>query len=536
MRSMKKLFIFGAWMLAAVVSRAALPQPDLIAQIHFAGAQQISHGKDFSAFTNEFASDEAHALASQTFDKLSRAPGAWLKNKLAAGATDGAAQLRPLLDDLLVSEWFFEARDTASGSPEYVLAVRLSNERAELWSKNLASVLSGWTGIGITQGKPGAWSLKKHEAPNLFQFSRVGDWVLIDCGQNSLSLVEKVIGSIKSQTMGTNWLAADLNWPRLAQLVPGFKGWDLPEAKFTVSAAAENLHINGKLLLPENFTGALPNWQIPTNTIHQPFVSFTAARGLGAWLNAQPWAKTYEIAPAPNQFFIWGLANVPYQTFMATPVANAAGALAQSYAHLSPVFNSPVVVGNFFSHIKLEKTNDIIRFTGIPFISAYLQAVTEKNGQFLLAGAFPNTPRSKPLPPELFTRLAQKNLAYYHWEITAERFPQLLNLTQLGMVLSDRQQLAANSVALKWMQKTTPALGNTITEVFQTGPDELTFNRLAPGGLTAFELIALGHWLEAKNFPGCDLKLPPRPNFNNRRLHPPGAMRVPTSPAVPVAH
>jgi hypothetical protein len=323
----------------------------------------------------------------------------------------------------------------------------------------------------------------------------------------------------------------------LAQLVPSFKGWDLPETKFTVSAADKNLHINGKFLLPENFAGIVSNWQIPTNTIHQPFVSFTAARGVGAWLNAQPWARPYEITPAPDQFFIWGLANVPYQTFIATPVPDAAGALTQSYSRWSPLFNSSATAGDFFSHLKLELTNNVVRFTGVPFISPFLQTVSEKTGQFLLAGGFPNTPRSfKPLPPELFTRLAQKNLMYYHWETTAERFPQLLNLTQLGMVLTQRQQLEADSASLKWMQKITPALGNTVTEVFQTGPAEFTFTRSAPGGLTAFELIALGHWLEAKNFPGCDLKSPPRPKFNNRRLHPPGAMAVPTSPSAPVAH
>src|ERR1035437_6887351 len=68
--------------------------PDLIAQIHFAGAQKISADKFFSAFTNEFSSDEAHALASQTLDKLSHVPGAWFKTKIPADAGDGAAQLR----------------------------------------------------------------------------------------------------------------------------------------------------------------------------------------------------------------------------------------------------------------------------------------------------------------------------------------------------------------------------------------------------------------------------------------------------------
>jgi len=192
---------------------------------------------------------------------------------------------------------------------------------------------------------------------------------------------------------------------------------------------------------------------------------------------------------------------------------------------LSPIFNSPGNQKEFFSPFKIEMTNSEINFQGVPFIAPYMQAVHEKSGQFLLAGAFPNTPRSKPLPTELFQRLAEKKLVYYHWEITAERFPQILNLAQLGMVLTQHQQLEANSAALKWLQKITPSLGNTVTEIFQTAPDQLAFTRSAPGGLTAFEFLALANWLEAKNFPGCNLKLPPRPKF--KHPHPPGAMTVP---------
>ena len=113
----------------------------MIARVHFAGAEAIAADTNHVAFTNEFCSAEARALESQTLDKLSRAPGAWFKSKLPPGAGDGAAQLRPLLDDLLKSEWVFEMRD-APGSPEYALAIRLNDERAQFWGKNLAGVVA----------------------------------------------------------------------------------------------------------------------------------------------------------------------------------------------------------------------------------------------------------------------------------------------------------------------------------------------------------------------------------------------------------
>ena len=128
-------------MMAAVVSQASPPAPDLIARIHFAGAEQIATDTNAVAFTNLWCSPEAQALRQQTLEKLSRAPDVWLKSKIIAGAGDGAAQLRPLLDDLLKSEWFLEVRDTTNGSPESALAIRLNADRTQLWRTNLATVM-----------------------------------------------------------------------------------------------------------------------------------------------------------------------------------------------------------------------------------------------------------------------------------------------------------------------------------------------------------------------------------------------------------
>src|SRR5208283_2390546 len=139
-------FLFCAAMMAAVVTQASPPVPDLIARVHFAGAEQISADTNAVAFTNLWCSPEAQALREQTLDKLSRAPDVWFKSKIIAGAGDGAAQLRPLLDDLLKSEWILEVCDTTNGSPEYALAIRLNDQRAELWNTNLLAILKAWAG------------------------------------------------------------------------------------------------------------------------------------------------------------------------------------------------------------------------------------------------------------------------------------------------------------------------------------------------------------------------------------------------------
>ena len=186
---MKKLF----WLLAALffaLAAKSQAQSDLIARIHFLGGEKISTDINSLAFTNEFCSAAARALENQTFDKLSRAPSIWFKDKISAGAGDGSAQLRPLFDDLFKSEWIFEIRDT-NGFQEYALAIRLSNERARLWQNNLQNLLESWTKIPA-QKIPNGWQLQKHLPPNLIQFKRSGDWIVIDCAENQLQLGNEI--------------------------------------------------------------------------------------------------------------------------------------------------------------------------------------------------------------------------------------------------------------------------------------------------------------------------------------------------------
>ena len=114
---------------------------------------------------------------------------------------------------------------------------------------------------------------------------------------------------------------------------------------------------------------------------------------------------------------------------------------------------------------------------------------------------------------------------------TDPRLKMLLQPAQLTLMMSRRQQLGAEAVATKWLNQVGPTLGNTTTEITQTAPNELTFKRKAPGGLTAIELFALASWLEAKNFPGCDLRLPPR----KKRAPQSPSMNLFNAPAAPAS-
>jgi hypothetical protein len=112
---------------------------------------------------------------------------------------------------------------------------------------------------------------------------------------------------------------------------------------------------------------------------------------------------------------------------------------------------------------------------------------------------------------DLIAQPDRTNLIFYHWEITAERLPEVRNLSKLALLLAGCPQFSAQSDAAKWLDRIGSTLGKTVTEITQTAPGEWTFKRKAPGGLTAFELVALANWLEVTNFPCYDLRPSPNP-------------------------
>ena len=506
---MKKMFAIFAALLSAFVACAALPQPDLIAQIHFAGAQKISADAHSTAFTNEFCSAEALALRAQTADKLSPWLAGWLQQNLNANVPGGAARLRPLLDDLQQAEWFLEARSTADGKAAAAIAIKLDPARAQLWQANLKPFFAAAS------------------------FKSASGWLIFDSDPARLKLGDRLAQKISAPPAG--WLDLDVNWPRLAQWYPKLKELALPETQFTVTAPDANFRINGKFFFPNILAIKLDAWRVPTNTLHQPFNSFTAVRGFASWLQSQPWAQAYQITPEPNQLFTWSLPSYPFQTFAAIPVSDAANALAQANARLAPALSAANARDAFAAPITPEMTNNAIGFIGMPFIAPYLRALNEPAGQFLFWEPFPNTPKSKPLPPELFQRLATKDLVFYHWEITAERMPQLLQLSQFSLMVTRCRQLEDTTASFKWLQRIGAALGNTDTEITQSGPAEFTFARKTPGIFTATELFMLANWLEATNFPGCDLKLPP-PSPRLKMLHQQKLQQLHATPAPAPGH
>lgn len=480
--AMKHLFAVIGLTLSALAAHAAVPQPDLITQIHFAGAPVIGANPHASAFTNEFTSSEALALRAKMATSLSRWLSGWLQTNLNAAVPDGAAKLRPLFDDLQWSEFALQIWAMPDGQSETAVVIKLDPARAQLWQTNLKPFFSKAT------------------------FNSSGGWLVFDSNPALQKAGDKLAKNIAAT--GTNWLDLYVNWPGLAQWHHPLKELGLPATEFHVTALGNNLNTVGKFEFPSNLALNLEPWHVPTNTIHAPFDSFTAVRGFATWLQSQSWAPSLQLSPMPNQLFLWSLPALPFQSYAAAPVPNASTAVSQAYAHLQMAISGASARGDLMTPAKVEMSSNAIAVTGVPFLAMHAQSVTEPAGQFLVAGLFPNPPQGLPLPPGLFDRLATKNLVFYHWESTADRIPQLLQMTQLGLMLTRHKQLDGKSAAYKWLRKAGATKGTTETGITQTGPAEFTFLRQGPGLFTAIELFTLANWLEATNFPGCDLKAP----------------------------
>jgi len=526
------LFILPLWFVVWSAQAVGLPS-DLVLQVHFAGAQNIARDPEAAAFTKIFNCAEAQALRTQTLDKLAIFPHDWLKARITAGAGDGVAQLRPLLDDLVTCEWHLAVRDSGGRVPEFALAIRLPPASIPTWQANLATVLESWTKLPALAAADG-WQLTKHEPPVNVRLEQVRGWTIFSAYQNESPLDQRIL----AESTNNPWLSVEADADKLAQWWPEMKLADLPTVHLEVTGHQGSLILSGRALFANSAPTAQAAWTLPANSIHEPFVSFTAARGFAPWLQQQTWFQPYAINPLPGQFFGWAIPQAPFQTFWAVPVGDVTTSLSQVFERLTPLIQAQDAARFFFMPLTLVQTNGILSLHGIPpFVDPKIAGSVEPGGQFLVASLFPFAQRPQPLPTPLLDILNQPGLVFYHWEMTSQRLPQMLQMSQLALLMTRHKQLNPNSAAAKWVNRITPLLGPTATEMFSAGQRELTGRRSGSVGLTAGELYALANWLEANNFPGCDLRLPPLGD-RLKRLRPgtPGALPVPAAPPAPAPH
>ncbi len=452
---------------------------------------------------------ESGKLEQQTLDKLSLAP--WLLLHRSPD-TNAAVLLRPLLDDVVEDESCLEIRQATNPSEELVFAIRLDDQRAGLWQTNLAAVLESLTGISPVPEPDHryGWSLNKHHDPNFLELTRVGGWILVGAAEDHNDLVAELKSSIQHGQAPlpvantTNWLEADLD---PAQLVPGLltfnfqpSTFNCPRLHLAVSGDNTNVLMNGTADFPRPVALDLEPWNIPTNLIDSRLSSFTLIRGFRPWLaSSQAWTNL-QIGPPPDQICFWALQAFPMQSYFTAPLADASNEMDRL---------TDLVLQN--QH-RWFGTNDLAKFVrtnafpgfvwkGVPYMTPFVRSITVSNQNFVFGGGIPNSVVTPLTLTSLSAVSSRTNLVYHEREITGLRVEQWIYMGQFARFVSHKAQVPPGSPGLFWLHAIAPKLGETVTDITETGTNQLSFTRRSSFGFTGIELNLLADWLQSPQFP-----------------------------------
>jgi hypothetical protein len=527
------------WQPTAVAAPAPAPVPLL--SWHFAGTQALQGNTNGLALREILAQASTRQVVEASMEHLARAPERLFATELRTGQPVPATLIRPLLDDALRHESWGALQSVADQVTELTLAARLDETASARWEKNWQAVVAalGAPKPVALRGKPGAgWEAHWSGGSTVSRFFRDGNVSFISLGRTPLHTDAAVASRVRSGSRGGNdWLTVEADPAGLAHLlhVPATPDW--PQVRLSVAGQGQYLRSQARLEFAAPLHLKLDPWRVPTNTISDPIISFTAVRGLQDWLAARGEIRRLGV-PAPNQAFGWARAQIPFATFFAWPWPGASNQLPTLATHL------PAVATNWFPHINVGQITYETNFhraawVRLPILVPFIVPAGPPEEDFVLAGLFPITAPHRPVPAELIDQLgASPNLVYYDWEITEGRVEGWRNLAAIHGMLSGYEPPPTNSLALLWLADTnvTRFLGNSVTTVSVVSPKELLATRTSSAGLTGFELTLLRRWLDDPEFP--KLSEPPSVFARHHRSRPPGmtppAVR-PRSPAVQAA-
>ncbi len=519
MRSFVIQLILAGLVLSAVCRKSAAPAPpvpEVLARFYFAGAEQLNANTNLATLKGIWSLPPTVELRGKALQKLSAFAGELFTKRMRLTNSLGAAGLiHPLLEDLLQAETHLEIRGPSQQAAEWTLALQLKPERAQLWQNNLSNLMAlCQAGAPIQTNQDGfsGWQAQLSQETNVLRCLRVGQWTLVGFGPERLPTNYGVFPALKTKGRPLPLakeavLEAEADFLRLAECLPMPLAKPWPKTHLLLSAKGDNVRSEVRLRFAEKGNWLLEKWQIPTNTIRDPLVSFTAGQGLGPWLSQSEILKPLELNPAPNQFFAWAQSHSAFHMYGALRVPDAANVLHRFAKVLLPQINT---------HLQQRAVGELVTLTnqpgvfwrGLPVIVPFMHPAPEPGGHFICGGIFPAPLGTNPPPPELFAEFAGRtNLLYYDWEITQARLAQLRPLVKLLSIVTSKPYQNTDSLAEKWLGEIEPKLGNSITEVSVTSPQELTLVRKSPLGLTGAELIALAHWVESTNFPRLNFEI-----------------------------
>ncbi len=468
-------------------------------RLHFAGLTQLAADTNSAKLNSLLNNPEAVATRKQIHDRLALT----LPDTLFGPGTtrpNHSALLRPLLDELAASKFLFETYDAQAAT--WMLTVFLNSDQRTKWSTNLWQAAdTAPVGLPALAAGTSAWSTK----------TKSGHFLTLALFEDCLMLRKSTSGEKPPTSAGGPHpalspnvldLVADLSRLQAALDLPKTFAW--PRITVSVIAKGETLRSEAVLKFANPAPWKLTAFHLPTNSVRDPLISFTAIQGFGDWLARLPEFKEWELKSTPNQFFTWARSDVPYNLLAAAPMPDASNTVVQIAPHALHTLGTNVAKAGI-GRIAFSTNRTEIGWVGMPILVPFVRPAAEPGNDFLLfgsmAGIIPQGPNTNPPPAELLNQfLPRTNLVYYDWEITEAKLAQWVPIFQLTAMLSAPSFPAAGA-AHPWLRAVSPKLANTITEVTAISPTELRAVRRSDLGLTAIELTVLARWLDNPAFP-----------------------------------
>ena len=523
---MKKLL----WMLtgAAIVALAACSAKTasssrrnadpLILRAHFIGTEQLFAAPQSSKMKEAWNVKTAAAFRREALDRFALLPSFWLGENLPKGAPTQTNHFRPLLEDVLARECYLEC----TAKPDFLLAVHMSDARAQVWQTNLWKALANWklgTPIPAKLDSASGFELKRTGVPGVFRFLRAGEWVVVSASSGTFARETEMLASIKSTGRPAKptgaWLDGDANLARFDGWLPVLANFEnLPVAHFSMSNRADFVRTYATLDFPKPHGWKPEPWQIPSNHIHDPLISFLAVRGVAPLIESFKPLRELGYKPIPNQIIGWGHGSLPFQFNYATPSRDVTNQLKKLKPKIEDMVLGP---GGKRAAGALEwHTNGHqISWQGLPLAMPHLAEMRDTGREFLALAALPPLRSTNKAPAELYRAFAGRDeLVSFDFEVTQFRIAHWRQMYQLAEIASRHTLTATNTPLQQWLLEITPLfeaapqLGEAVTELRSTSPTQMTLVRKSFTGLTAGELVTLGRWIESANFPSFDVFLP----------------------------
>lgn len=474
-------------------------------RLHFAGLSSLSADPDHAKLLAMVNTSEAIALRKQVNDRLALVLADVVFGTNAASRSNRAALLRPLLDGLADNRFYFELHDLVG--PRWTLSIFAHEKSVARWNSNLWQAASSPT--LVISNVPGVSMWISHFGSGVVPLGvvAVSDSLVITKvtdAKPGLAQLEEMKSS-KHLALSTNLLALTADLARLQPALDLPKAVAWPHLSVSVTAKGDALRSEATLKFASAAPWKLDAFRLPTNSVRDPLISFTAMQGFGDWLARLPEFKEWELKSVPNQFFTWARSDVPYNLLAAAPMPDASNAVVRAAPHALHTLGTNVAKAGV-GRIAFTTNRTEIGWVGMPILVPFVRPAPEPGNDFLLfgsmAGIIPTGPNTNPPPAELLNQfLPRTNIVYYDWEITEAKLAQWVPIFQLTAMLSPNPSFPGAAAANQWLRAVSPKLGNTITEVTAVSPTELKAVRRSDLGLTAIELTWLARWLDNPAFP-----------------------------------